>query len=222
MNHELAMLVQSGQGPAECYRVPDTVAALVKTIEELQSGGTIRADRPHGSGFAFGRTSGGRWAFATDEFLDGDERTPNPDFHQATFDTVADGVRTFTINGRGLFECVKGCRIFQDDAPNVYPDFTYQDYVRRFGDPSKVIDELPWQISPACAHWREPFANVVEHDPRLSVLFSECAERGKAITALALVDALYLSADGSYTFHEVKARDYDDFMRRVSKLKFEY
>lgn len=222
MNVELAMKYERGEMPDECYTVPDTEAALVAAIGAIGSGHTIRRDTPHGSGFAFGRTDGGRWAFLTDEFLDADETERNPDFRQCNFDTVADGVRQFTINGRGLFECVKGCRICKDDVPQIFPDFTYQDYVLRFGDPQKTFDELPWQISPKAGHWREPFANVVEQDPRLANLLGECVKRGKAITARELVDALYLSADGSYTFHEVTARDYDDFIRRVSKLNLDY
>ena len=122
MEYELAMKVQNGEMPAEYYRTPNTPEELVQIIEGFASGGTIRADRPHGSGFAFGRTSGGRWAFVTDEFLDDDETKRNPDFHQGVFDTVREGVRRFTINGRGLFECGKGCRMAACDAPNIYPD----------------------------------------------------------------------------------------------------
>ena len=122
MNYELVMKYGRGEMPAECYRVPNTEDELVKIIEELQSGMTISADTPHGSGFGFGRTASGRWAFLTDEYLDADETNPNPDFRQSNFDTVADGVRQFTINGKGLFEAVKGCRFMLNDFPIRFDD----------------------------------------------------------------------------------------------------
>lgn len=122
MQYELARALQAGELSPDCYTVPHTQRELCAALERIGSGGTIRADTPHGSGFAFGRTERGQWAFATDEFLDGDERTPNPDFHVAWFDTVADGVRQFTINGKPLFDCVNGCRLWQDDCPCCWPD----------------------------------------------------------------------------------------------------
>jgi len=122
MQYELAQKYGNGEMPADCYMIAGTERALVALIERMQFGCTIRKDTPPGHGFAFGRTDGGAWAFLSDEFLDADETRRNPDFRQCNFDTVADGVRAFAINGRGLFECVKGCRFMQMDAPTVYQD----------------------------------------------------------------------------------------------------
>lgn len=91
----------------------------------------------------------------------------------------------------------------------------YQCYVEKFGKAFDAFKELPAQISPS--NWREP--DAVESDPCLDDLFRECAKNGRPFTAHDVVDAVYLSAEGVYSFDDVETRDYADFIRKVSALK---
>ena len=122
MDYETAMRVENGEMPDDYYRVAHDERELVAIIEEWHDGGTILKDARRGYGFYFGKTVGGRYVFMSDEFLDADEECKNPDFHEGRYDTAIDGVRAFEVNGKPLIEVVRGCRIAQSDAPNIYRD----------------------------------------------------------------------------------------------------
>jgi len=89
----------------------------------------------------------------------------------------------------------------------------YQCYIEKFGNAFDAFKELPWQISPS--NWLEP----VKYDPFLDDLFRECVKNGRPFTARDVVDAIYLSAEGVYSFYEVETRDYAEFIRKVSALE---
>lgn len=122
MDYETAMRVENGEMPDDYYRVAHDERELAAIIEEWHDGGTIRKDARRGFGFHFGKTVGGRYVFMSDEFLDADEERDNPDFHECRYDTAIEGVRAFEVNGKPLIEVVRGCRIAQSDAPNIYRD----------------------------------------------------------------------------------------------------
>ena len=122
MDYETAMMVENGEMPENWYRTAHDERELAAIIEEWRGGGTILKDTPHGHGFTFGQTIGGKWFFATDEFLDDDEEQDNPDYHEGRYETAIEGVRDFKVNGRPLIAVVRGCRISQNDAPDVYDD----------------------------------------------------------------------------------------------------
>ena len=122
MDYETAMKVENGEMPDNYYRVANDERELAAIIEEWHDGGTIRKDTPRGYGFYFGQTVSGKWHFATDDFLDADEEQDNPDFHEGRYDTAIEGVCAFEVNGKPLIEVVRGCRLHQCDAPNIYPD----------------------------------------------------------------------------------------------------
>ena len=122
MTYETAMMVENGEMPDDYYRVANDERELAAIIVEFQDGFTIRKDARLGFGFHFGITVGGKLYFATDEFLDDDEERDNPDFHEGRYDMAIDGVRDFKINGKPLIDVVRGCRIAQSDAPNIYRD----------------------------------------------------------------------------------------------------
>lgn len=122
MDYETSMKLENGEMPDDWYRVASDENELAAIIVDLQDGGTIRKDARLGFGFHFGLTVGGRWYFATDEFLDDDEKRENPDFHESRYASAAEGVRDFKIQGHPLMYAVRGRRIAQSDAPDVYPD----------------------------------------------------------------------------------------------------
>lgn len=122
MDYETAQKVERGEMPDDWYRIAHDERELVSIIIELSDGGTIGKDAPFGSGFHFGLTVGGKFYFATDEFLDDACERDNPDFHEARYESATTGVRDFKINGKTLIEAVSGRRIAQSDAPNVYAD----------------------------------------------------------------------------------------------------
>lgn len=124
MDYETAMRVENGEMPDDWYRIAHDERELAAIIEEWCGGGTIAKDTKAGYGFHFGQTVGGKWYFATDEFLDDDEECENPDFHECRYDTAIEGVRAFEVNGKPLIEVVRGCRIAQNDGdvPIIFPD----------------------------------------------------------------------------------------------------
>ena len=122
MDYETAMRVENGEMPDDYYRVAHDERELAAIIEDWKDGFTIRKDARLGYGFHFGQTVGGRYVFMSDEFLDADEERDNPDFHEGRYDMAIDGVRDFKINGKPLIDVVRGCRIAQSDAPNLYRD----------------------------------------------------------------------------------------------------
>ena len=93
MDYETSMKLENGEMPDDWYRVASDENELAAIIVDLQDGGTIRKDARLGFGFHFGLTVGGRWYFATDEFLDDDEKRENPDFHESRYASAAEGVR---------------------------------------------------------------------------------------------------------------------------------
>jgi len=101
MQYEDAVAYCHGKMPRDCYTIPSTAEELIEAIETLGFGSSV-IDADNGECLTFGRTAGGKWGFETAEFLDDDERIPNPDFHICRFDTVRDGVQRFTINGKRL------------------------------------------------------------------------------------------------------------------------
>ena len=122
MDYEMAMMYENGEMSNDCYRIAHDDRGLAAIIEELRDGHTILKDARRGCGFCFGQTAGGRWYFATDEFLDADEERENPDFHEGRYDAAIEGVRDFKVNGKPLIEVVRGCRMMRNDAPDLYPD----------------------------------------------------------------------------------------------------
>lgn len=99
-----------------------TAAGLAAFINRTSEGGTYREDAPPGCGFWFGRTTFGRFVFFSDKHLDDAGETPNPDCHVKQYDTAAEGVRDFKINGKPLFDTLRGCRLWQSDAITIYAD----------------------------------------------------------------------------------------------------
>lgn len=77
---------------------------------------------------------------------------------------------------------------------------------------------LPWQVMPAHGAYL-PFS--IEDDENIGRLLGECASENKEVTARQTVDFLYLR-DGIYhdTDHCVKAKGYDEFIAKMSKLVF--
>ena len=98
-----------------------TAAGLAAFINRTCEGGTYWEDAPPGCGFWVGRTTSGRFVFFADEYLD-DAGTPNPDYHVKRYDTAAQGVRDFKINGKPLFDALRGRRLWQSDAITIYAD----------------------------------------------------------------------------------------------------
>ena len=96
----------------------------------------------------------------------------------------------------------------------------YNAYVEKFGVKSfmRAWESLPWQAAPACGAYL-PFS--IEDDEEIGRLLGECAEAGKEVTARQTVDFMYFR-DGVYRAdeHGVEARDYDDFLVKMSKLRF--
>ena len=124
MDYELVKEIDEGRAPANCYAVANTPDELAEAIERMTCGGwTITADTPRGHGFAFGQTVSGRIALMTNEFLDEDETRQNPDYRFETFADSREAVCLFRINGKPVFDCVKGCRIATiEDIPMIYSD----------------------------------------------------------------------------------------------------
>ncbi len=99
-----------------------TAAGLAAFINRTCEGGTYWEDAPPGCGFWVGRTTSGRFVFFADEYLDDAGKTPNPDYHVKRYDTAAQGVRDFKINGKPLFDALRGRRLWQSDAITIYAD----------------------------------------------------------------------------------------------------
>ena len=96
----------------------------------------------------------------------------------------------------------------------------YIAYVEKFGIESllKTWNTLPWQAMPAAGAYL-PFS--IEDDERIGRLLGECERKNMKVTARQTVDVMYLR-DGIYHApdHGVKAKSYDEFLTKMSKLRF--
>lgn len=93
----------------------------------------------------------------------------------------------------------------------------YSEYVKRYGEDFRHWRSLPWQVQPAFGAWW-PFS--IMQDETIGALLGRCAKEGREVSARETVDALFLK-DGVYV-HEcgAKSRNYDDFIRKASRLRF--
>lgn len=114
MDPETARKLDCGEMPDDWYSVANTEDELLSIIEELGSGYAIHGDLPFGSSFGF-IVDGDDVVFFSDEFMDADEKTDNPDFQIRRFHSIADGVGSFRVNGRPVSEIGLGCRIVKYD-----------------------------------------------------------------------------------------------------------